>query len=79
VARLANAGDDHPAMAREDDLDRALEFLADARPERGHGVCLDAQHAAGEGDGSAFARSGNWVHGFDALNWRGRETGGSTG
>ena len=66
-------------MAGENDLDRALELLADARAERGHGVGLDAQHAAGEGDGSAFARSGNWVHGFDALNWRGRETGGSAG
>jgi len=79
MARLAHAGDDHPAVAREDDLDRALELLADAGAEREHGVGFDAQHAAGEGDGSAIARGGNWVHGFDALNWRGRKRGDSAG
>jgi len=76
VARLAHAGDDHPPVACEDDLDRALELLADAGSERVHGLGLDAQHTAGEGDGTAFVRSGNWVHGFDALNWRGGEAGG---
>ena len=55
-------------MALEDDVDRALEFFADAVGQRGDGIGLDAQHAARERDGTTVGGSGNWVHGIDALH-----------
>ncbi len=52
VARLADAGNDDPAGAGQDQRDRALEGAVDALGQCSYGRCFNAQDSAGQVDGA---------------------------
>jgi hypothetical protein len=55
VTRLADPGQDHPALGGGHGLDRLDEVGAEAVGQPGQSIGLDAQHAPAGGDGVEFA------------------------